>query len=58
MTANYYKPSNEVKAYGDNSVFGFLMRVECWEWTKHEARDRERERERKEERFIAYSTVI
>lgn len=50
MTANYYKPSNEVKAYGDNSVFGFLMRVEC-----ESELNMKRERE---ERFLAYSTVI
>lgn len=48
-TANYYKPSNELKAYGDNSVFGFLMRVEC-----ERSRDmkRERDREKQEERFL------
>lgn len=40
-TSNYYKLSNELQAYGDNSVFRFLMRK------KLQKRDREIKSDRK-----------
>lgn len=44
-SANYYKLSNEMHAYGDNSVFGFLMR----KYNKQVARKRQKKSERYEE---------
>lgn len=42
-STNYYKLSNELQAYGDNSVFGFLMRKKYKQVAKKSQEESERQ---------------